>query len=73
MVFPTKPNSTHGDIFFINLASDVPPLVDSFGFILVIFLIVFLEKFVEKVSVLLKFHTWYRENRLLQFLTRQPE
>ena len=30
-----------GDIFLINLASEVPPEVDSFGFILVTFLIVF--------------------------------
>ena len=41
IVFPTRPNSTHGDIFFINLASDVPPDVDNFGFILVIYLMVF--------------------------------
>ena len=33
MVFPTKPNSTHGDIFLINLASEVPPEVDNFGFL----------------------------------------
>ncbi|SVB54209.1 uncharacterized protein METZ01_LOCUS207063, partial [marine metagenome] len=38
MVFPTNPNSTQGDIFLINLASDVPPVVDNFGFTLVIFL-----------------------------------
>jgi hypothetical protein len=31
IVLPTKPNSKHGAIFFINLASDVPPEVDSFG------------------------------------------
>ena len=41
IVFPTNPNSKHGDIFLINLASDVPPVVDNFGLILVIFLIVF--------------------------------
>jgi len=33
----------------------------------------FLEKLVEKTSALLKFLTWCRENRLLQFPTRQPE
>ena len=42
-VFPTNPNSTHGDIFLRNLASDVPPAVDNFGFTLVIFLNDFLN------------------------------
>ena len=41
IVFPTKPNSKPGDIFLINLKSDVPPVVDNFGFNLVIFLIIF--------------------------------
>ena len=41
MVFPTKPNSKQGAIFLINLASDVPPVVDNFGLILVTYLIVF--------------------------------
>ena len=31
IVLPTKPNSVTGHIFLINLASDVPPVVDSFG------------------------------------------
>ena len=31
IVFPTNPNSTHGDIFLINLASDIPPVVKSHG------------------------------------------
>ena len=30
-------------------------------------------EYAKEVGVLLKFLTWYRENRLLQFLTRQPE
>ena len=38
IVFPTKPNSKHGAIFLINLASEVPPAVDNLGLILVIFL-----------------------------------
>ena len=38
---PTKPNSRQGDIFLINLASDVPPDVDSLGLIFVFFLIIF--------------------------------
>ena len=29
--FPTKPNSTTGQISLINLASEVPPLVDKIG------------------------------------------
>ena len=37
MVFPTKPNSKQGGIFLINLASEVPPVVDNLGLILVIF------------------------------------
>ena len=41
IVFPTKPNSTHGDIFLINLASEVPPDVDNFGYILVTFVMLF--------------------------------
>ena len=40
IVLPTNPNSKQGAIFFINLASDVPPVVDSIGLIFVIFLIV---------------------------------
>ena len=39
--FPTKPNSKPGDIFLINLKSEVPPVVDSLGLILVIFLMTF--------------------------------
>ena len=31
MSFPTKPNSITGQISLINLASEVPPLVDKFG------------------------------------------
>ena len=41
MVLPTRPNSKQGAIFLINLASDVPPEVDSLGLIPVIFLMVF--------------------------------
>jgi len=37
IVRPTNPNSKPGDIFLINLKSDVPPVVDSFGLIFVIF------------------------------------
>jgi len=40
IVFPTKPNSKQGAIFLINLASDVLPVVESLGFILVTFLII---------------------------------
>ena len=29
IVFPTKPNSKQGAIFLINLASEVPPVVDN--------------------------------------------
>ena len=39
MVLPTNPNSKQGAIFLINLASEVPPVVESLGFIFVIFLI----------------------------------
>ena len=39
--FPTNPNSRPGDIALINLRSEVPPVVDSFGFILVIFFMTF--------------------------------
>ena len=39
MFFPTKPNSKQGEIFLINLASEVPPVVDNFGLILVILFI----------------------------------
>ena len=42
IVLFTKPNSRQGEIFLINLASDVPPVVDNFGFIFVIFLMIFL-------------------------------
>ena len=42
IVFPTKPNSSPGHIVFINLRSDVPPVVDNFGLILVILAIVLL-------------------------------
>ena len=38
----TKPNSRQGAIFFINLASEVPPVVEKTGLILVIFFIIFL-------------------------------
>ena len=38
----TNPNSRHGVIFLINLASDVPPVVEKTGLILVTFLIIFL-------------------------------
>ena len=31
MSLPTKPNSTTGQISLINLASEVPPLVDKLG------------------------------------------
>ena len=40
MVLPTKPNSKQGAIFLINLASEVPPVVESLGLIFVIFLII---------------------------------
>ena len=56
IVFPTKPNSKQGAIFLMNLASDVPPVVESLGFILVTFLITFcimnvvLLGFVRKAS-----------------------
>ena len=30
----TKPNSRQGEIFLINLASEVPPVVDNLGLIL---------------------------------------
>ena len=36
MVLLTSPNSRQGDIFFINLASEVPPVVEKTGFIFVI-------------------------------------
>jgi len=39
-VLPTKPNSTQGAISLINLASEVPPLVDRTGLLFVIFLII---------------------------------
>ena len=42
MVLLTNPNSRHGEIFLINLASEVPPVVENFGSILVIFLIIYL-------------------------------
>ena len=56
MVFPTRPNSNPGAIFLINLKSEVPPVVDNFGLILVIFFIIFwiinvvLLGFVKKAS-----------------------
>ena len=37
MVFPTAPNSTTGQISLINLASEVPPVVESLGDFPVIF------------------------------------
>ena len=40
IVLLTKPNSRHGAIFFMNLASDVPPVVERTGVILVIFFII---------------------------------
>jgi len=52
----TNPNSRHGAIFFINRASEVPPVVEKIGLTLVIFLIIFLAKkmffpgFVKKES-----------------------
>ena len=41
IVLLTNPNSRHGEIFLINLASEVPPVVENFGFILVIFFMIF--------------------------------
>ena len=41
IVFPTKPNSNPGDIFLINLKSEVPPVVDNLGLILVILFTIF--------------------------------
>ena len=37
MLSPTIPNSIQGEIFLMNLASDVPPEVDNLGFTLVFF------------------------------------
>ena len=45
MVFPTDPNSMTGHISFINLASEVPPVVESVGFFPVTFL-----QIVQKIS-----------------------
>ena len=42
----TRPNSRQGAIFFINLASDVPPVVEKTGLILVIFFIIFFANWV---------------------------
>jgi len=42
IVLFTNPNSRQGDIFLINLASEVPPVVENLGVIFVIFLIIFL-------------------------------
>ena len=39
IVLFTNPNSRQGEIFFINLASEVPPVVENFVLIFVIFLI----------------------------------
>ncbi len=39
IVLFTKPNSRQGDIFLINRASEVPPVVENLGVIFVIFLI----------------------------------
>ena len=33
IVLLTSPNSRQGEIFLINLASEVPPVVESFGLI----------------------------------------
>ena len=44
IVLLTSPNSRHGEIFLINLASEVPPVVENFGFILVIFFIIYKYK-----------------------------
>ena len=58
MVLLTKPNSRQGAIFFIKRASDVPPVVEKTGLILVILLITFfaicidLPGFVIKASPL---------------------
>ena len=58
--FVNNPNSRHGAIFFINLASEVPPVVEKTGFIPVTFLIIFLltkiflPGFVKKASPLSK-------------------
>ena len=41
IVLFTRPNSRQGEIFLINLASEVPPVVENLGLILVIFLIIF--------------------------------
>ena len=41
IVLLTKPNSRQGAIFLINLASEVPPVVDNFGLIFVILFIIF--------------------------------
>ena len=42
VVLLTNPNSRHGEIFLINLASEVPPVVENFGDTLVTLLIMFL-------------------------------
>ena len=36
----TSPNSRQGEIFLINLASEVPPVVENLGFTFVIFFII---------------------------------
>ena len=43
MVLLTNPNSRQGAIFLINLASEVPPVVEKTGLIFVIFLIILFD------------------------------
>ena len=53
MLAPTMPNSKQGEIFLINLASDVPPDVDNLVFILVFFLTIFLIIYITSLGLVI--------------------